>query len=278
MIANHFDYHAPRTLNEATALLSETGEDAAVLGGGTWLVTHMTFGRMKPKVVLDPRHLGLEQISMLGESIEVGARVSYGQLLQSKEAQSALPLLTKMCSGITGGPQIAGHGTLGGSACYGNPSSDVPACLVALEAVIRLASVRGVREVPAADFFEGAFQTARRPDEILLSMRFPKPSEGVTAGYRKLKFGTGSWPILTAACVTSGAKHGSRRHRIVIGAATGQPVLFQCDDQLPASERDVQIRALIVDGWSDEFASGAYRRQVAPSIATSALRESVGAA
>ncbi|GGC45440.1 FAD binding domain-containing protein [Chelatococcus reniformis] len=274
MIAHDFDYHAPRSLADALALLGQA--DAAVLGGGTWLVPNMTYGRQRPSAVVDIRRLGLDAIEIAGD-IVVGAGVTYRQVLQSEALRAKLPLLAMMAGQVTGGPQIVGQATLGGSACYANPSSDVPACLVALDATLRLASRTGHREVKAADFYTGAFQTTRRPDEMLTHMVFAPPPGGAGCGYHKLKFSTGSWPIVTAACIAVAATDGGPRHRLAVGGANAVPVLLEIDGRDPDEAVAARLPSLISQEWSDEFAGAGYRRQVAPAIASRALRQARGA-
>jgi aerobic carbon-monoxide dehydrogenase medium subunit len=274
VIQRRFEYHAPREIDEALESLAGAGEDCAVLGGGTWLIPNMTFAAQQPKVVLDPKHLDLASISEFGDEILVGARATYSDVLRSSVISTHLPLLAAMASGITGGVSIVGQGTIGGSACYGNPSSDVPACLVVLRARLRLRSVRGTREVEAADFFRGKFATDRQPDEILTGMVFPKTSPAARCGYYKLKFSAGSWPIVTAAAIVDGG-----RFRVVLGASTAIPVLSEA--VLPKSARDDELKAFAVScasisadaELSDELAGPGYRRHVAHSIVLRALKQ-----
>ena len=162
MIRHRFEYRAPRAVEEAIDILAESGDDCAVLGGGTWLIPSMTFNVSQPRIVLDPRHLGLSSITEADNEIVVGARVTYDAVRNSPFVSANLPLLAKMSEQITGGISIVGQGTIGGSACYANPSSDVPACLVALRARLRLRSAEGMREVDAAEFYRGPFATARQ--------------------------------------------------------------------------------------------------------------------
>jgi carbon-monoxide dehydrogenase medium subunit len=280
MISHDFDYHAPATIADAVAVLARHGERAAVVGGGTWLIPNMTYGAQRPEVVIDAKKLQLDRIFDDGGDLVVGARASYGQVATSQLIRANAMLLAMMSSGITGGPQIVRQGTLGGSACYGNPSSDVPACLVALNARLRLQSAAGVRDVAAAAFFLAPFETARRPDEILTEIRLPKPAGPLRTGYYKLKFSTGSWPIVTAACIAQrdGAEHIALR--IAIGGANAIPVSF--DVRAPVKPRAEDLSAiaagvgdLIVSEVSDEFAGSGYRRTVAPSIVIRAVRMAI---
>ena len=151
-----------------------------------------------------------------------------------------------MSEQITGGISIVGQGTIGGSACYANPSSDVPACLLALRARLQLRSIAGTREIDAAEFYRGAFATARRADEILTAIVFPKMSATATCGYQKLKFSMGSWPIVTAAVVAE-ADTAGRLFRVSLGAASATPILTEqrlAADPRSASSRHFPVPAL----------------------------------
>ncbi|MGY3591387.1 carbon-monoxide dehydrogenase medium subunit [Bradyrhizobium sp. USDA 4341] len=274
MISQQFEYRAPREIDEALDILERADGACAVLGGGTWLIPNMTFAVHQPKVVLDPRHLDFASIHERDDEVLVGARVTYSDALRSSVVSAHLPLLAAMATGITGGISIVGQGTMGGSACYANPSSDFPACLVALRGRLRLRSARETREVDAANFFKGAFATARRPDEMLEGIIFPKRPSSARWGYQKLKFSTGSWPIVTAAAVVEG-----ERARVVLGAATSVPVLSEAI--LPANAGDDELRALATScasvspeaELSDELAGPGYRRRVANAIVLRALKQ-----
>lgn len=280
MISQRFEYRAPRTMDEGLATLADAGEDCAVLGGGTWLIPNMTFAVRQPKVVLDPKHLGLGSIVESDKEIFVGARVTYEAVLNSSTARAHLPLLVKMSEQITGGISIVGQGTFGGSASYANPSSDVPACLVALRARLRLRSMQGARDIDATEFYQGPFETARCPDELLVGIVFPKMRAGASCGYHKLKFSTGSWPIVTAAVVVD-TDEKRRLFRVALGAASAVPILTE--EQFPANPQPDLLRTLsrcsakIYEEWSDELAGPGYRRSVAPAVVLKALLQCGGA-
>ncbi|MCS7475707.1 FAD binding domain-containing protein [Umezawaea endophytica] len=257
-------YSAPRDLAGVTAALADG--DGVVVGGGTMVVPDMTHGRTSAAVVVDLSRAGLAGVTAGEDGAVVGAMTTYTDLITSD-----VPLLSTVASGITGGPQIRNRGTAGGSACYANPASDVPACLVALGARMRLASAGGAREVPAAEFFLGGFRTARRPDEVLEAFVVP-PLGGAALGYLKFKLAEGSWPIVTAATFapTGGPL------RIVVGGAAATPVAVDVDRPSVGSDdpawrehvREAVHTALdAAEPWTDVLAPAAYRRRIAPVIA-----------
>jgi len=281
MISHDFQYEAPESFDIALDLLSSFGSEAAVLGGGTWLVPNMTYGRHRPKVVIDPKNLPLRAITRSGDELVLGSRTSYAQVIDSSSVADGAPLLAKMAQQVTGGPQIVGQGTVGGSACYGNPSSDVPACLVALGARMILRSKDGTRDVPASGFFLAPFVTAKRDDELLSEIRFPITSERASCAYEKLKFSTGSWPIVTANCIATTSVGSGLHLKIAVGGANETPVAYEVVTDTDPSEAELSNIAqrsapLIEREWADEFAGSGYRRSVAPAIVRRALREALG--
>src|SRR5262249_37622932 len=156
--------------------------------------------------------------------------------------------------------QIRNRATAGGSACHANPSSDVPAALVALEATLVLASDAGERRLPAPEFFLDAFTTAVRPGELLVAVELPALGPEVRFGYAKLKFGESSWPILTAIAIVGTGD----MLRVVLGAAAAVPVAVEVSR---ASDLDDAVRGALEEPWSDVLASSEYRRRVAPAVA-----------
>ncbi|MFD4668747.1 FAD binding domain-containing protein [Lentzea sp. NPDC058450] len=255
------EFFAPSDVDGVVAAMS--GGDAVAVAGGTMVVPDMTHGRTRPGRVVDLSRAGFGAITADPSGHEVGAMATYDAL-----AASDLPLLPFVARGITGGPQIRGRATAGGSACYANPASDVPACLVALGARMRLVSARGEREVPAEEFFVGGFRTVREPDEVLRAFHVPVSSG--TTGYLKFKLAESSWPIVTAAAVA-----GPDGVRVAIGGAADRPVVVTAD------RADVDWRGVVhaaldaAPPWSDVLADAAYRRRIAPVIAARAVARAV---
>lgn len=290
MITRRFTYHLPRSVAEATGLLATTGHDAVVIGGGTWVVPEMTHGLRRPAHVIDLRRAGLATIRLVDASLVLGATTTYSDVLGSPLVRQHLPLLATLAGGITGGAAIRNVGTLGGSACYANPASDVPAALVALNAVLRLERQGHSRHLPAGAFFRAAFMNALDPGEILADITIPLPPPDARFGYHKLKLCESSWPIATAACLLTLDSHGSPSAlRLVLGGVGPTPIVVETDNLLgqPATatwvaEVGATAKRAVVAPWSDALASGEYRQRVAGVVAqravASALSNQGGAA
>ncbi|MBK1789195.1 FAD binding domain-containing protein [Prauserella cavernicola] len=263
-----FDYRAPEDLDGLADALGTARGAVSVLGGGTMLVPDISHGTAQPDTVVDLARTGLSGLRRADGEVVVGAMTTYRDLLTT--APAPVPLLRRLAAGVTGGPQIRNRGTVGGSAAFANPSSDVPAALLALRARMRLLSPDGVREVPASDFYTGPFATVRRDDEALIEITLPDPG-AASFGYVKFKLSVGSWPIVTATAV---AESGGGL-RVAVGGAGRVPVAVMLTE--PADPADPEWLAHIrerveseldsVGTWTDELAEGTYRRRIAGTIA-----------
>ena len=252
-------YYRPHSIDEAAALLADAAPTAVVLGGGTMVTPMLTRRDLRPSLIVDPRDLGLGAIVVADDEIAIGARVTYADVLASAQLREALPLLHTVARSITGGAQIRNQGTLGGSACHANPASDVPACLVATNAALRLRGGAGVRMVAAVEFFVDAFATCRRADELLTEIVIPHSA--LQFGYAKLKLAESSWPIATAVAARD---PGSGAVAITLGGVQRTPLRVEI---AVANQIEEAVSMALDDPWDDVLAPAEYRRQVAPVVA-----------
>lgn len=267
-------YRAPLELAEALALLADRPEGVRVVGGGTLVYPQLAEEAVGPRLLLDVTRLpGFDAVERDGDVVRVGPAATYTGVLAA--GAGAHPLLRKQAAGITGGPQIRNQGTVGGSACWANPSSDVPTGLLAAEAVLTLAGHGGERTVPAAGFFLGACTTALRPGELLTGISITAGAPADRWGYAKLKRSEGSWPIVVAAARVRGASVS-----VTVGAATAVPwtVSVSVPDDFGRGERQALAELVVttgVDWWDDELADAAYRRRVAGVVAVRAVEDAL---
>jgi len=274
MIRTALRHHAPTELAEAVALLNTHAERAAVLGGGTMLVPRLTRGEVDLDHVIDLRRLGFGVATVAADSVHIGATVTYAQLLAASAFPGTAQLLQRVAGGITGGPQIRCQGTICGSAAYANPSTEVPAALVALDATMHLHGPSGARTTPAAAFFLDAYRVDLRRGELLTGVTVA--ARAARLGYYKLKLAEGSWPIATAVAVLPPAGAGYTGAVVTLGAISTRPIRLDLapvlDDagRLP-SDVDDWVAAQIGDPWDDELAPGGYRRMVAGVVLRRAL-------
>jgi carbon-monoxide dehydrogenase medium subunit len=186
MKARNFRYLRPRSLDEAFRCLADGGDEAIPIAGGQSLLAGLNMRLSAPKLLVDIgdlRELGGQ--AHVGAQIRLGALTRHSDLLRSELVRRELPLLTRAACHI-GHIAVRNRGTLGGSLAYADPAAELPACSVALDATLVLGSLAGEREVKAADFFKGLFDTDLRPGELIIAVKFPARRPGTAIGFAEL--------------------------------------------------------------------------------------------
>ena len=171
-----FDYHRPGTIEDAVTLLAELGDlgdGAKILAGGQSLVPMLSMRLAYFDHLIDVSRLGeLQGIDRTGQELWIGAGTTDAKVGADAQVRQAVPLLTKVTP-FVGHFQIRNRGTLGGSIAHADAAGEYPAVALALDAVMEVLSPRGRREIAAADFFAGLWETTMEPDEVLTGVRFP---------------------------------------------------------------------------------------------------------
>lgn len=169
-----FSYLRPTTLDDALLLLAEHQDDCAILAGGQSLIPMLNLRLAMPGTVIDIGELGeLNGITENNGFLNVGALTRHAETASSTLIEKHAPLLTEAVQFVAHAA-IRNRGTIGGSVALADPSAEIPACLVALDAAITLvSSARGKRTVPATEFFTGIFSTLREPDELIVQINIP---------------------------------------------------------------------------------------------------------
>jgi CO/xanthine dehydrogenase FAD-binding subunit len=172
-----FEYHDPRSLDEALALLAEHGEDAKVLAGGQSLVPLLNFRLASPERIIDINGLGeLGYVRRRGGVLHVGALTRHARLEHSELVARDWPLLREAVSWVAH-PQIRNRGTVGGSVAHADPAAEIPVALVALDAEFKVRSVRGDRTIGWREFFVTHLTTTLAADELLVEINVPPVPE-----------------------------------------------------------------------------------------------------
>jgi carbon-monoxide dehydrogenase medium subunit len=173
MKAPAFDYVRPDSLSAALRLLATHHDDARLLAGGQTLLATLNMRLSEPQLLLDLGGLGeLRGISLQGQTLRMGALCTHTEIEECETVARHAPLLTQAAPHIAH-RAIRNLGTLGGSLAYADPAAEWPACMLALEATMVLASESGERRVAAADFFTDLLTTALQADELLLAVEVP---------------------------------------------------------------------------------------------------------
>lgn len=186
MIPASFEYHAPKTVEEALRLLERHGDEAKLLAGGHTLLPMMKLRLAAPRFVVDiGRVRGLNYIREEGGHIAIGAMSTHAEVAASELVRSRCPLLAETAEHI-GDVQVRNRGTMGGSLAHADPAADYPAPILALESEIVAQGSSGKRIIRAEEFFVDLLTTRLRPGEILTEVRVPIPPARTGGAYAKL--------------------------------------------------------------------------------------------
>ena len=206
MIPAAFGYQRPTSLDEAVRLLSSNG-GAKVLAGGQSILPLLKMRLAAADTLVDIGRIAeLKGVRRLSDGrLAVGALTTYRELMDSPVQHYGV--LRDALIGI-GDVQVRNRGTLGGSIAHADPASDMPACLLSLDAEVVARSVRGERTIPIGEFFLGPFETALRPDEILTEVRLPGPRDDAGSAYVCLEQAASGYAMVGVAAVLFGRSGG----------------------------------------------------------------------
>jgi carbon-monoxide dehydrogenase medium subunit len=252
-----FDYVRAGSVEEAVALLAEHGDDAKLIAGGHSLLPMMKLRLAFPSVLVDIRKVpDAAYVRVDGDVVAIGALTRHCDLVASDVLRAEAPLLAAVAEHV-GDPQIRHRGTIGGSLSHADPAADLPTGVLASDAVLVVLGPHGRREIPAADFFVGYFETALRPGELLVEIRVPRTGP---AGWHYEKFvrRANDWAIVAVATVAG---------RVALANMAPTPVRATATEAALASGASVAEAAeLAAEGTepiADLHASQEYRRHLA---------------
>jgi aerobic carbon-monoxide dehydrogenase medium subunit len=275
-----FAYHRAHSVAEAVALLAELGDEAKILAGGLSLVPMMNFRLARPAALVDVTRI--EHLSYLraqqGDGLRVGALTTHRTVETSHDPTvlAGFGVLPRSARWIGHYP-IRSRGTFGGSIAHADPSSEWCLLAMLLGARIILTGPGGSRTVPAAEFFEGYYSTAARPDEMITEVWFPEPApQAVLTEFAQRQ---GDFAIVAAA-VSADIRDGvCQAGRVVLGGVGPLPVEVDAAALAgqPASEQTWRAMgehaASQVDPPEDTHGDAAYRRRLTATLVSRALAE-----
>lgn len=198
MIPAPFDYARPATLDEALGLLG--GPGTKIIAGGQSLLPLMKLRLARPEKLVDIGRIdALRGVRRLDDGrLAIGALTTYAELIDSPARDYAL--IADAVPDI-GDVQVRNLGTVGGSVAHCDPASDLPACMIALDAEFVIRSAGGERSVGCGGFFRGAFLTDLGADEILTEIRLPAPRDDAGSAYVSLSQPASGYSMVGVAAV-----------------------------------------------------------------------------
>ena len=281
-----FEYEAPATMAEAVDLMAEHQDEASLLAGGQSLVPLLALRLARPAVLVDINALDeLSGVSAADGWVAIGAMTREYVAEESETVAESVPLLAAALP-LIGHEAIRSRGAIGGSLAHADPAAELPAVAVALDAEFVVRSQWGERVIPASEWFEGYLATSRRPDEILVEVRFPAAEPGSGAAFHEVARRHGDFAMVGLAAsltVADGAISGARLAFSGLGdvpVRATEAERFLVGEQ-PSGElfAEAARRATAgLDPPADLHGSSEYRKKVAAALVRRGLRAAADSA
>ena len=278
-------YAAPRSLDEALAVLAERGPETSILAGGMIVVSALKQGTLAARHIMNIKALGLpSDPEMSPDELAIGALVCHRRVEGDAAVGARLPALQELERNAAS-VQIRNHGTLVGNLCAAEPWTDLPCLMAALGARLRLASARQRREVAADDWILAPATTRRRPDEMVLAIGIPLPKDAEGFGYSRLTLRQGlAPPVACAAARLALARNGAiASARVFLGAVGPRPQRLASIEAMLTGEVPSAISPADIDNavsrdvecLADQRCSSGYKKQVAGVLVRRAVADAV---
>jgi carbon-monoxide dehydrogenase medium subunit len=265
MIPSPFEYVQAGSAADAVDLLRQHGDDAKLLAGGHSLLPMMKVRLAAPAVLVDIGAIpALSYVRAVDGELAIGAATTHQTIATSPEVRSQVPLLA-WSAGLVGDPQVRHRGTIGGSLAHADPAADLPMALSAVDGRVVVLGPAGQREIGADEFFQGYFETALAPDEMIVEVRMPaRPDQ--PWGYQKFTRRANDWAIVGVATVGG---------RVALANMGPAPVRALATEQAVAAGATATEAAALAadesDPAEDMHADPPYRRHLAQILTRRAL-------
>ena len=282
-----FEFHSPATLEEASALLTEYGDDGRLLAGGTGLVQLMKQRLSQPAHLISLRRIpGLDQIHNEADGLHIGALCSHQSVFTSPLVQEHCPLLVETY-GHVATPRIRNMATVGGGLAHADPNQDPPISLLALDAMVNVASGNGEHTMPLDGFFVDYYETILDPGEIIKEVIIPPALPDLATTFIKFLPRTADDYATVSVAVAIELSRDNKSFydtRIVLGSVGPTPMRIHLAEAFlngqPIQEKRLRSasRAVwdAVDPVDDFRGSAEYKRDMAALFTYRALNKALG--
>jgi aerobic carbon-monoxide dehydrogenase medium subunit len=274
MIPALFEYERAESADHALQLLQQFGDEAKLLAGGHSLLPLMKLRLAQPSALIDVGRIAeLSYVRDDGDVIAIGALTPYEDVHFNDLVKEHCGIVAHT-SGEVGDPQVRHRGTIGGSVAHGDPASDIPSVMLALDAEFVVHSASGDRTVKATEFFKSVFEVDLGPQELLTELRVPKLN-GAGWSYQKFQHRAQDWATVGVAAVA----RGDGRAAIGLTSMGETPLRATAVEQALASGTTVadasQQAAEGTSPVSDPLGSAEYRREMVKVFVRRALEEAL---
>lgn len=282
MIPAAFEYTRATSLAEALEAIGGGEQQTKLICGGQTLVPLLRFRLAQPHRLLDIARLPeLRGITVTDDGIRIGAATTYRELLASEPLREAVPLIAEVTENI-GDIQVRNLGTIGGALAHADPSADMPAAMLALDARFHLQSARAQRVVAAREFFRGPLETAMEPDELLVAIELEPLSDFTGAAYMTFEQAASGYALVgAAAVVTRSPARGVTAASLAFTGLADAPFLADVSSLIgtagdePSIARAAAEAVRGVQANADIHAGAEYRLQLAQVGARRALSAAI---
>ena len=266
-----FDYLNPDNIDQVLDCLAEYNDDARIMAGGLSFMAMINFRLIQPKVVIDISRLTeLAFIRVKGGFVEIGAATTQADLKAWPDIDQKLPLVALALRHV-GHFQTRSRGTVCGSICHAEPSSELPLSLATLGGEVILRSKKGERVLKASEFQIGMLANARHPDELVYAVRFPVAKKGQGFAFNEIAERHGDFAIVAVAAVAEG-----NDVHIGVGGIADRPTVRK----FGALTNEKLSEALNAFAWelrgdTDIHATAQYRRQLVRHLGQKTITEAL---
>jgi aerobic carbon-monoxide dehydrogenase medium subunit len=274
VIPARFDYEVAESVDHAIELLGKS-EEAKLLAGGHSLLPAMKLRLARPALVVDVGRLrDLSYVRAEGGTIAIGALTRHKDVAAARELREHCTIVSHT-AGQVGDPQVRHRGTIGGSLAHGDPASDLPSVILALDGELVARGPNGDRTIPAREFFTGVFSTALEPHEMLVEIRVPKLGSAGWS-YTKMSRRAQDWATVAVAAVVHG--NGSVERASIALTNMGATSLHAtaAEEALAGGASIGDAAALAAEGTeppADHAASSEFRKHLVRVLTRRALEE-----
>lgn len=279
-----FELHRATSVEAATVLLQQHGDDAVVYAGGTELVLLMKLGFAAYGHLVDVKPIAeLSGIELQDGTLRIGAAVTHRAIERSPIVAAGWPEFVSMERGLAN-IRVRAMGTLGGNLAFADPHSDPAAFLIAADARIVVGRGEARRSIPLADFIQGPYTTALESAELVVAIEVPALPAG--AGMAHLRFAFHERPAVTVSSLVRVAGGQIAEARIAVGSVGVVPVRAVASEAvlvgLDATQPDAaaliaagEAAAEASDPVTDANGSAEYKRHLVAVLVGRAVRTAI---
>ena len=276
-----FDYFAASTVADAAEALAAAGGDGKIIAGGQSLMPMINFRLVKPTVLIDINRVpGLDRIELRGARLKIGATVRHYMTATNSLIEQHVPILREAMHHVAH-MTVRNRGTFCGSVCHADPAAEMPMMTLLLDGTIIASSIRGEREIPAAEFFVGSLMNSLEPDEFVTAVEIDTLPSDTGWGFEEFSKRHGDFALACVATtmrVVDGVACDVRFGMMGVGETPLR--LVEIQELVEGNElsdavldRVAETLSSVLTPNTDIHASADYRRHLSGALARRALRD-----